>query len=214
MDDAIECIGASAYSSTGSKCLDQIHDRLSFINTFRVIWKEPVVMVRMLKYVFSNMQDVSLDYLGRYSIDDPRNNSFTHISEGIETRYRASGRGSPILNLWASIKYKCFPRGVALIIVLIIFIIGFSLKLRRSNLHQSISLVGLLATVACITDMTITILGDGKYELIKHLFMSNILFDIAALAFLNNVLICDHRSIVKKFSISIFGKFKEKVNLK
>jgi len=40
-----------------------------------------------------------------------------------------------------------------------------------SEIHLfEISLVGLLTSVATVVDMYVAILGDGKYEIIKHLF--------------------------------------------
>jgi hypothetical protein len=40
-----------------------------------------------------------------------------------------------------------------------------------------------------MADMTITILGDGMVEVVRHLFLANLLFDVAALAFLNSLLL-------------------------
>jgi hypothetical protein len=47
----------------------------------------------------------------------------------------------------------------------------------------------LLSTIACITNLIVAILGDGRLELPKQLFFSNVLFDVAAIVFLNGVLV-------------------------
>lgn len=44
-----------------------------------------------------------------------------------------------------------------------------------------LSIIGGASCVAVFLDVTVAILGDGHYELIKHLFMANLCFDIAAI---------------------------------
>jgi hypothetical protein len=51
--------------------------------------------------------------------------------------------------------------------------------------------------------MTVAILGDGKLELPKHLFLSNVLFDIAIIVFLSSVLL---------FCLELAGKKLSKSN--
>jgi hypothetical protein len=38
--------------------------------------------------------------------------------------------------------------------------------------------------IGCLVDMFVALLGDGRYELIKHLFLANVLFDVGAIALL------------------------------
>jgi hypothetical protein len=57
------------------------------------------------------------------------------------------------------------------------------------NLRRELSLLGLLATVACFIDMNVAILGDGRHELTKHLFLANVLFDVATIAAINVALL-------------------------
>ena len=37
--------------------------------------------------------------------------------------------------------------------------------------------------------MAVAMLGEGRHELIKHLYLANLLFDLAAVACLNGVLV-------------------------
>ncbi len=189
-DDAIQCINTSAFSSIGSACLTKYQNQMSFYNTVRVIYREPLVMFRMLTHVLNNMQDVSLDYLGKYSFDDPRSTTSPPVPNGVETRFWLSTTGAIPLNLWTELKFKFFPTGHALSFAIIGFVIWFLLGLKRAGIHQDLALIGLLSTVACVASMVVAILGDGRYELIKHLFLSNVLFDIGAIVFLNSLLIC------------------------
>ncbi len=190
MNDATKCIDTPAFTATGIECVSEYRDRLSYLNTINVIYREPVVMFRMLKYVLDNMQVVSLDYLGKFSIDDPRSQTSPPVY-------------SPRLNLWAELKFQFFPKGYALSIALIAFAIWFILSFKRLGIYQDFALVGLMVTIACVFDMTIAILGDGKQELVKHLFLSNVLFDIAAIVFLSGLLLFSFELVGKKLSKSV-----------
>jgi hypothetical protein len=206
MDDAAQCINTSAYSPVGSACFTKYQNQLSFQNRVRVIYREPVVIFRMLRYVLDNMQDISLDYLGKYSFDDPRSKTSPRVSNSVEKRFWLSTTETIHLNLWARLKFKFFPTGYALSFVLIGFVIWFILRLKSTGINQDLALIGLMSTVACVADMFVAILGDGKYELIKHLFLSNILFDIGAVVFLNSVLLYCLERTGKKLSKSNFQK--------
>jgi hypothetical protein len=189
MSGAIHCVGVSAYSPIGEDCISKYSDQLSFQNTIRVIHKEPAVMFRMLKHVLDNMQDVSLDYLGKYSSDDPRSQTLPSISsKAVEERFFLT-TDTPLLNLWAILKFRFFPTGYALAFVLIVLVVGFAVGVKHNGVYQDLSIVGSLVTFGCIANMIVAILGDGKYELIKHLFLSNVLFDIAAIIFVNLVFV-------------------------
>lgn len=203
MNDAAHCIDTSVYSPTGSVCFKKYQDRLSFRNTIRVIYREPAVMFRMLKYALDTMQVVSLDYLGKYAFDDPRSQTSPPISDGVEERFWPSTAETRPLNLWAELKVKFFPTGYALSFVLIVFAIWFILSYKRTGIYQDLAMVGLISTIASVTDMTVSILGDGKHELLKHLFLSNILFDIAAIVFINGELL---------FCLELAGKKLSKSN--
>jgi hypothetical protein len=96
---------------------------------------------------------------------------------------------SGFLNVWATLKFHVFPIGYALALLLICFLVWFLWTMKSTGLIQDLALIGLLCTVACMADMTITILGDGMVEVVRHLFLANLLFDVAALAFLNSLLL-------------------------
>lgn len=202
MDDAARCINTSAFSSIGSECFKKYQGQLSFRNTLRVGYREPPVVFRMLKYVLGSMQDVSLNYLGKYSLDDPRSQISPIITTSAEEASRVSSVETTPLNLWPTLKLRLFPRGYALAFILLVFVIWFTLNFRRTGIYRDLALIGLVFTIACVADMSVAILGDGKHELLKHLFLSNVLFDIAAIVFLNGVLLFCLELAVKKLSKS------------
>ena len=188
MDGATECLGNTAFTPVGASCLARYQSQISYKNTILVLSREPLVLFRMLKFAFDHMQDVSVDYLGKYSFDDPRSKTFPPIVTA-EQRFWPPVTESLWLNLWAKWKFDVFPTGYALGFVLICFLLWFLWQIRNKGIQQDLALIGLLCTVACLVDTTIVIVGDGIVELVRHLFLSNLLFDIALLAFLNSLLL-------------------------
>lgn len=196
LEGAMQCINSSSFSALGSECFAKYQYQMTHLNTFKVIYREPAVIFRMLKYVLDNMQTVTLDYLGKYSFDDPRTRTVPLIAYDLER-----GSWTP-LNLWALLKLTFFPKGYALALVLIVFTGWFIFGLKQTGFYWDLAIVGLISTIACVADMIVAILGDGKHELIKHLFLSNVLFDIAAILFLNGVLVFCFELAGKKLSKS------------
>jgi hypothetical protein len=179
MEELADRIGDRAYASVGS---------VSFLHTLTVIAHEPALPGRMLMHVTDRMQDASLDYLGKYAIDDPRSASSPMVPFGMEERHWGAKTFNP-LNAWSTIKYAAFPTGVALLVVLACFVFWFLISPGLLPSCPEISLAGLVATLGCGVDMLVAILGDGKFELIKHLFLANVLFDIAAIAFISSAVL-------------------------
>ncbi|MBR9977964.1 MAG: hypothetical protein KFH87_07740 [Bacteroidetes bacterium] len=184
MPDADTCIHASAFTQEGMACIARHENKLSYLTTLSVLYREPLVFPRMMTYVFDNMQDISLVYLGKYAIDDPRSKTTPRVGDGYEQRFWLAGDNALMLNLWSTLKYRVFPTGYALLLLLILFIAVFIHARRYADVRKDLALVGLLCSVACVVDMSIAILGDGRYELMKHLFLANVLFDIALIVFL------------------------------
>jgi len=190
MKDGLECIGQSAYSPIGSECVSRYERKLSYLNTVQVIFREPIVMFRMIGHAADRMQDISIEHLGKYSFDDPRAQSHTYdiLPGAEEQRLRDSAVDTP-LDLWTTLKFKFFPIGYALGIVLFLYLCLFVHGFRRAGFYRALSIPGLLTTIACPIDMLVALLGDGRRELIKHLFLANVLFDVASIACLG-LLLC------------------------
>lgn len=192
-----QCVNIGAYASGGDICFNKYQNQMTFKNTVIVIYKEPFVIIKSLKYVFDNMQQISLSYLGKYSFDDPRSNMPSPAS---------SISASNVLNFWSNLKLRFLPKGYTLGLVLLGFMIWFTLNLKThvENIHKDLAFVGAIFTIACIVDMVVAILGDGKAEIIKHLFLANILFDLVFIVFTNSVLI--YCIDIGKNLLSNFGK--------
>ncbi len=166
---AKKCIYQSAFKTTGKKCVEQFADKISFLSTAQVILHEPIILLRLVRFSVQNMQKITVD-LGKYAHGAP------HL-----TRLQ-----SVLTGVWSSLKERFFPRGPGLLATLVFFTGLFGLSLKRSHgMPRDLALLGLLATLACFVDLTVQVLGDGQADIIKHLFLANVLFDLAAIAALN-----------------------------
>lgn len=164
---AERCVGHTAFEATGPECMAAYADRLSLASTLSTLAREPGILPRMTNHVARGMQHIEVPYLRKFSIDNP-----------IGTR-------DVPLNFWGRLKPALFPKGFALWLALAAYLAIFVGGVRQAGLTRELASVGLLATVATVVDMHVAILGDGKVELAKHLFLSNVLFDVATLAALN-----------------------------
>lgn len=174
------CVGRDAYSDVGQVCFNLLKDQVSFAKTAVVIWHEPAVLLRMEGYLGKFIQRLKTG-LGKYAVDDPR----------------TTAPPRTILDLWELVKGHGFPTGAAFWATLAAFAGLFIYRLRGDHktfasifdspgsFPGQLALIGLLATVTCVIDMNVAILFDGQREIVKHLFLANVLFDIALIAALN-----------------------------
>jgi hypothetical protein len=83
-------------------------------------------------------------------------------------------------------KLRLFPAGPALFVWLFLMLALFAVFHRGTDAFLSdLSFAGLLVTLACPVHMWIEVFGDGKRDLIKHLFLPNVLFDISVILAVN-----------------------------
>jgi hypothetical protein len=182
-------IGISAFSVEGNPNYLKYMDRISFGCMAAVVKREPATLVRLIGHTFAQMQDLSLEYVGHYTVDDPRR------AHEIVDRSRVSSKlrqwnadlGPGPLNLWSSMKYHCFPVGGWLVVSLFVFVGWFAFTFKKGAIHGDLALVGTLTGLGCALNTVIAVVGDGTHELIKHLLLSNVLYDLALIAFVASV---------------------------
>lgn len=161
--DHVDCVGRSAWTQDGDQFIQDHGNVLTVDAAMGVLWKEPMIPVRMIKFAAGETQMLSAGYLEQRAADDPLLPA---------SRY---------LNLWSQIKARWFPRGDAFFAALLAYV-GLSLaNYRRSGVRGGLAAVGLLASIACFVDMSVAIAGDGWVDLPKHLFLANVLFDVATI---------------------------------
>ncbi len=185
--DGEDCIGVSAYRERGKAYFDAHRPQMTFANTLSTLAHEPAIAGRMAAFGLASMQDISLDYLGKYAPGDPRgvNGPPWHdIGDGSERRLWNAAE-STLANLWATVKFHAFPTGGWLALTLGAFAAGSLVRLRAPGVAGNLAMVGLLATLAVVADGAVALLGEGRHELIKHLYFANLLFDLALIASVN-----------------------------
>jgi hypothetical protein len=161
------CINKPAFSDIGNLCIAKIHSQMSYSNTAKVILSEPKVISRLFAYVSGNMQNYW------------PNLSFCNLDSD------AICPPSGLLNIWNQLKSNWFPSGNLFWVGFVLLLIIASKGLRYPGIVSDLGWICLICLTAMIMDMVIAFLGDGKQEIVKHLFLSNLLFDLAAIFGLN-----------------------------
>jgi hypothetical protein len=178
--DAASCVGTHAYSGT---CYFEYRSHLKPWNAPRVLLREPLAVVRMMNHAAQQMQDISIDYLAKRAADHPEYTRPVDYLVAAEHRYH-HGNSRTILNAWSTFKFALFPTGGWFWGAALFAGVCYLWGLRQRGWAREISIVGLVAMIGCLVDMFVALLGDGRYELIKHLFLANVLFDVGAIALL------------------------------
>jgi hypothetical protein len=171
--DLSECVGVHGYTGPGLECRQKAKEVTTWLNLAKVILHEPIIVAKMLNASAHNMHVIALPYLGIFNEHDPR--------------LRIGSGTGPMENVWLTIK-SVFPRGsiIFLWIVTNCFICCMFIK-SKSDLMFGLGIVGFLSGIATILDMLVVPIGEGLYELHKHLFMANLMFDINIIFTLNVV---------------------------
>jgi hypothetical protein len=162
------------YADSRTWCMAQFQPQLTHKTGMQMLIAEPAILLRQFMYVASEMQQLHLsgfDYL-------PFN--LGNYAPGLEhpTWYAW-------LNIWSIFKSAWFPRRWALLISLVVFTVVFMRSFRRVPRHATLSRLGLMLLAGLLIDMLLVINGDGKYELTKHLYLSNLMFDLDLLLAIN-----------------------------
>ena len=190
--DGAACLGVSAYNERGKAYFNAHLAQMSFRNTLSTVAHEPAILWRMGYFGLCSMQDISLEYLGKYARSDPRRFNqppWRDIGSGSEERLWNPPQVGGWANLWSNVKFHVFPTGIPLAFTLAVFAWFCAWRLRAPGTGGDLALVGLLATLASVADLAVAMLGEGRHELIKHLYLANLLFDLAAIACVNGVLV-------------------------
>ena len=181
--DHASCVGTNVFGREGNEFLVQHGGQISHLDTLRVIWAEPRALPRMLKYAVDNLQDISLDELGKHAPLDPQAKPYAPSPPEVVVQRRWTQSSTSPLNLWSFVKFHAFPTGNAFLLTIGLYVAVFLALLRREGFAADLALIGLMTAVACVVDLCMTMCADGKAGLIKHLFLANLLFDVATIAF-------------------------------
>lgn len=154
------------FSPQRLNCIEALHLNQIDSEELSMLLREPDILWKQMDYVSSQFQKVTLQgmepstfNLGNYAPWDqrPHDNS--------------------IFNLWVNFKENLFPKGGwfwAFIVLTALFSIW---QLKQSD-SRSFGKLELLLIILVLIEMVVAMMGDGKYELVKHLFLANLVFDI------------------------------------
>lgn len=169
LSEALPCSGEMLWTPSGRECFNTpaIYDKLTPRAVLHVLYKEPRITLDLARYALDRMQITTLKLGTRERGDNGPD-------------LAASG-----LNIWSRAKLKLFPQGYWLAACLLLYLLLFGVALRRSGFIQELAMVGMLTSIASILDMAIAVFGEGRTDIVKHLFFSNYLFDLATIAAIN-----------------------------
>ena len=183
-EDAVRCIDQNTFTEIGAECLQQYQSQLHFRNTLNAYLREPAVIFPVMQYLLKNMQTVGLDTLGKFAIDDPR-------SEGSCTMPAA-------LNVIGWLQTHLFPIGILLGVVLLCFVAWFSFLIRLNLYIRELSILGLVTTLGMVLDMLTQFISYGNQDMIRHLFLANLLFVVAGILFLNSLALVGYQYLKQR----------------
>lgn len=169
--NAIECVGVNVYTEKGQECKREVEGVLGWIEFCRILYKEPLLLFRMLEAAAEHMHVIKVDYLGIFAENDPR--TLTPMSTGFN-----------IFEIWTKIKLL-FPRGWFCLAWL--FICGSICWITsgRDDEAGDLGIIGIVTAAGALFDILMIFVGEGLHEIEKHLFLANVTFDIATIATLN-----------------------------
>jgi hypothetical protein len=66
-----------------------------------------------------------------------------------------------------------------------LFVVLFILGSHKAGFIEELALLGLLTSVAMMCEIGVAVIGEGRADIYKHLFLANYLFDLSAIAAVN-----------------------------
>ncbi len=159
--DAIKCRGGF-FSELSMACYEKYRDKVSLKSIGIFILREPNILVNHAERLANTMQQTDNDR-GKYAPGDE-----TH-------------RNEILYNGWARLKENHFPKGWTFYWFLLAqSLIALLLKWKNSHpLVQDFSTLNIILLGGIWLDMWVAIFGDGIADLVKHLFMANLMFDLS-----------------------------------
>ena len=179
------CIGTIAFEPAGIRCAAAHPESLSRASALRVIAADPPVVAHMIGFAADSMQDISLEYLGKYAAGDAR--AFALPATGPSSWASSNTRdyytqfAAPPWNAWSALKYVAFPRGW-LLLVYFAAAFAFFVYPGRGSPAFAPRVCGASCIVVSFTQLVIAIFGDGREEIVKHLYLANLAFDVSLIA--------------------------------
>ncbi len=171
--EASRYIGFHGYSAMGEDCMRRYPELMTHRVTASMILHEPSIAWRMLTFAADSMQRTELRHLSKHMLynDGGERNRWRRVAPPV-------GASSDVFTTWSRFKEALLPRGGGLLAVLALAILLGAVGLReKRRLTRVLSAAMLLLAVGALADMWMQIFGDGRRDLLKHLYMANMCVD-------------------------------------
>lgn len=146
------------------ECYPKLKDHVRFTHVLSVYFHEPSALVRGMVYALDSLQNIQPPF-PIHSKADPIRSSQRRITY-----------------TWSRLTQWIYPQGIGMVLFLfaqaLLLLTGL---LQNEKSIRRISLLGLLSWFGIFTDCFVTLLGNGKTEMQRTLFLSHALLDITTL---------------------------------
>ena len=148
-----------------SECLPVYRDRVGFRHTLGVYLREPAAFWRGFRYALTQLSNFRVPF-GYHRLGDP-----------------TAHKRREWLQAWSRTTNFLYPGGAWMVLLLGAYGVLFEVARRRAEAPAAdVGWIGLAALAACVMDTAVTLLGNGKTEMIRTLYLSRVWLDIATIA--------------------------------
>jgi hypothetical protein len=154
--DAVRCVGVNAY--VAGTCFKELSPLATHGKVVRIYLTDLAALGRAIDFAAEAMHDIALDAYGKGHLD---------------------GAVTPLIEpaLWTSIK-RLMPMGIGFY-VLAMAVSGLLLCLSRVTELRPFVLAAQFLCAIAVSQTVVTVVGDGRAEIQKHLLVGNFAFDLA-----------------------------------
>lgn len=179
MADGAQFIGYHSFCEQGIEAMERYRPKMNHRVALDIIVHEPRIAWDMLVFAADSMQRADLTHLSKRVL---------HNTPGTARPWAswipAAAAAPTPLSIWTEIKHRIFPRGHALIIVLVLLILlPLPLWNAKHRLLSTFARMTVVLAIAVLAELWMQVFGDGQRDLLKHLYLANICFDGSLLAF-------------------------------
>jgi hypothetical protein len=178
MTDGARYIGEHAFCEAGEEAMKKYAPLLHHRTTIGIILREPSIAWDMLVFAADSMQRVELTHLSRQILHNE-----PHTTPPWPSYQSAFTAQDTPLNTWSRLKRSVFPAGYPLLLLLFLFAVLPALAWNHPHrMTRVCARVTVMSALAVLVEMWMQVFGDGQRDMIKHLYLANLCFDMMLIA--------------------------------
>ena len=154
------------YADNRLKCVENLEGNSPISSMVKIILHDPAILFRQAAYTAGQLQKISLRDLPVES------NNLGYFAQGDNRLPNENWVWS-----WEILKENAFPKGFTFWVFIFLASIVLGWQIRHGQSASGAAKLGLFLIATLLIEMVVAILGDGKYELVKHLLLANLIFD-------------------------------------